>query len=269
MKLRHLLVGLLVLGMLLAGLALVCSGLATGPPEATPTPPGTVRVEAHEARRLAASEAGVPPLAIPEGFDPGRYVRTQPVAEPVAEPVDGPGTGPSTAPGVSSVADAGPPRAGEAVAWVDRVQIPSIYVDALLEEHGLTPGNAMSLPENLSRVGRLSTTRSLHAAAGSTLLAGHVTWNGENAALYYLGAVRPGASVRTWDGAGRRIDWAVTSVELFGKQALPDEIFAGDGPRRLVLVTCGGPLVRRADGTWSYEQNIVVTAVPMDPVTTG
>lgn len=143
-------------------------------------------------------------------------------------------------------------------------QIPMIQVDAMIEEQGVIAQNTMSLPDDLSRVGRLDTTQSLSADEGVTLLAGHVTWRGSHGALYFLGAVRPGATIDTWDADGARTTWAVTSVELFNKQALPDQIFATDGPRRLVLVTCGGPILQLPDGRWTHEDNIVVTAVPVD-----
>jgi len=40
---------------------------------------------------------------------------------------------------------------------------------------------------------------------------------------------------------------------------LPADIFAQDGPARLVLISCGGPFDRTAG---SYLDNIVVFAVP-------
>ena len=46
-----------------------------------------------------------------------------------------------------------------------------------------------------------------------------------------------------------------------GKADLPlDEVFQRSGPPRLVLITCGGPFDRT---TGSYQENIVVTAVPV------
>lgn len=235
--LRPVVVGVVLLGMVLAGALLLREGLRTGPPESTPTPEVALRMDVEEARRLAVSGVDVPPLAVPEGADLGPHVRVRPVAVP--------GVGSSR--------------------WADRLQVPSLYVDAPLEGHGVTPQGAMSLPQDLSRVGWLETTQPLGAAHGVTLLAGHVTWNGDAAALYYLGEARPGAAVRTWDARGRREDWVVTAVEVLDKEALPAHLFTPDGPRRLVLVTCGGELHQLPDRTWTYESNIVVTAVPVTP----
>jgi hypothetical protein len=237
-KLRSVIVGVAVLGLLLAGAMLLREGLRAGPPQATPTPGTAVHMDVEEARRIAASGRDVRPLAVPDGTDLGPYVRLRPVPEP-------PGEGASP--------------------WRDRLQVPSLYIDAPLEDHGVTAQGAMSLPQHLSRVGRLATTQPLGTTHGATLLAGHVTWNGDAAALYYLGEARPGAAVRTWDGDGRREDWVVTAVEVLDKQALPPHLFTKDGPRRLVLVTCGGELAQLPDGSWTYESNIVVTAVPVTP----
>ncbi|GAA1147272.1 class F sortase [Ornithinicoccus hortensis] len=240
MKVRSVLVGLVVLALLAAGGLLVWRGLAEQPPEATPTPSEEFTITAEQARELALGAAADGDLfRIPEGEDFGPYVRTEPVPTP--------------------------PDGGTASAdWSGRLQIPSIMVDAPIIDEGVTPQNTMSLPDDLSLVGRLETTAPLEAAEGVTLLAGHVTWRGDHGALYFLGEVGPGARVDTWDEQGERTTWAVSSVELFDKQALPDRLFTPDGERRLVLVTCGGPIIQLGGGDWTHESNIVVTAVPVD-----
>ena len=58
--------------------------------------------------------------------------------------------------------------------------------------------------------------------------------------------------------------WHVTSVREVVKSALPQDIFTKSGPRRLVVVTCGGALepIPGSHGEFSYDDNIIVTAVP-------
>jgi hypothetical protein len=52
----------------------------------------------------------------------------------------------------------------------------------------------------------------------------------------------------------------VTSLQVLAKRALPAAAFNTDGPRQLVLITCGGLLDAR-DG--SYLDNMAVTALPI------
>ncbi|WP_170236221.1 class F sortase [Marihabitans asiaticum] len=143
-----------------------------------------------------------------------------------------------------------------------RLFVPSIRVSAPIEPHDVTAQNAMSLPTDLRKVGWLETTASLRSGKGTTLLAGHVTLGRHAGALYLLGQVGPGAEVVTTDESGSPSRWVVTSRRSYHKAALPESLFEAEGPRRLVLVTCGGELIRSADGHATYEDNVVVTADP-------
>lgn len=225
----------LALVLALAGGALIWAGLRERPPEQTPQPSREYSLTPEEA---VASAAAAPTtevtLALPEEVTPeelGPFVRTEPVP---AEPPAG---------------------------FASHLQVPSIYVDAGVVNHGVTEDNVMTLPSDLSKVGLLDTVQPLSAEQGSTVLAGHVTYHGQRGALYYLGEVPPGSRIQTWDDAGQRQDWVVSGVRLHRQGELPDEIFATDGERRLHLVTCGGEIVETSRG-WLYSDNIVVTAVP-------
>ena len=55
----------------------------------------------------------------------------------------------------------------------------------------------------------------------------------------------------------------VVAAAAFHKADLPAAVFAGNsGPRRLVVVTCGGPIHHRPGRGWTYDDNVVSTAVP-------
>ena len=61
------------------------------------------------------------------------------------------------------------------------------------------------------------------------------------------------------DGTATR--YAVATVDLLAKTGVPwASIFDHDGPRRLVLVTCGGEF---DTATHHYRSNLVVTATPL------
>ncbi|MCK0113327.1 class F sortase [Ornithinimicrobium sp. F0845] len=247
------------LALFAAGGVLVYRGLQEEPPAPTPTPDQEFSIsleEALETDRATADE----PIVIPEGIDLGPYVNTEPVTVPPAPDAgdgrpggdagdgSGPGSGQGTAPELDPA---------------NHLYIPSIYVSAPVVPQGVTSSNEMSLPTDLRQVGLLDTTSPLGADEGSTLVAGHVTQQGNHGALYFLGRLRPGASVTTVDAEGAHTTWAVTSVRNYRKTSLPPEIFADTGTRMLTLVTCGGPIIRTSDGRWTHTDNIVVIARPV------
>ncbi|MGH9272775.1 MAG: class F sortase, partial [Ilumatobacteraceae bacterium] len=96
---------------------------------------------------------------------------------------------------------------------------------------------------------------------GSTVLAGHVSWNRVDGPFRDLPTLEPGASVRLDLADGSTREYQVVERTQYPKLALPAErIWATAGPETLVLITCGGdfnPEIRR------YRDNIVVYAVPI------
>ena len=218
------------------GGVMVYAALRGTPPEATPVPDQEFSLSRDDALAVDP-EVADRPVALPTGQDLGPYVNTLPVSVPGDDAVSG---------------------------SANHLYIPSLYVSAPVVPQGVTSSNEMSLPDNLHHVGLLDTTSPLDGDTGSTLVAGHVTAAGHPGALYLLGRVQPGASVSTLDAAGERTDWVVTSVRNYRKTSLPPEIFVDTGPRLLTLVTCGGEIIRTPDGRWTHEDNIVVTATPVD-----
>ncbi len=96
---------------------------------------------------------------------------------------------------------------------------------------------------------------------GATVLAAHVSWNGEIGLFHRLGDLDPGARVDVTLEDGSRRTYEVVERTLYDKDGLPRErIWRNTGEETLVLITCGGsfnPEIRR------YRQNIVVYAVPV------
>ncbi|WP_100351215.1 class F sortase [Luteimicrobium subarcticum] len=97
--------------------------------------------------------------------------------------------------------------------------------------------------------------------AGSAVLASHVDTLQGIGQFARLQDVRRGARVDVRDASGATAHYAVRSVLLVAKSRLPlDQIFDETGPRRLVLMTCGG--------TWDastghYRDNVVLVATPV------
>ncbi|WP_245599722.1 class F sortase [Nakamurella lactea] len=233
---------------------LMLSGLQSTPPADAPVPSRTFT-------------STVPP----EKLLPGDTI--PPATGDVVAPVGGdvPSTGPADdRAGTPRIVAGGPDRPPRhAGPWTfdgpDRLFIRSLDVEAPIEDVGAEHG-AMVIPDVISRVGRWNGGAALTGTAGTVLIAGHVNIAGQGlGALYRLSEIQPGAVVVTTGDTGRRSSWRVTSLESVNKRALPDDIFDGAGPRRLVLVTCGGKLLH-IDGPHggynTYENNIVVRAVP-------
>ena len=99
---------------------------------------------------------------------------------------------------------------------------------------------------------------------GTTLLVGHVDYAGQgNGTLYDLYQVQPGAIVYASDASGHVTRWRVTSLIVVLKSELPSWVFAGQtGPRKLVIVTCGGPVDYVQGYGYSYRDNVIAVAVP-------
>jgi hypothetical protein len=97
--------------------------------------------------------------------------------------------------------------------------------------------------------------------AGATVLAAHVTWNGNVGPFFNLGDVEPGDRVEVGLEDGTLRTYEVVERTMYDKDSLPRErIWRTTGDESLVLITCGGsfnPDINR------YRQNIVVYAVPV------
>ena len=215
---------------------------------------------------VAVSSPGtVPPLAAaPTETVPAVIASEQEPAPPAS------GSPPPTAPPVPTVPLS--PLAellgerGSAVppAQTPRAQPISIVIDDLqlsnpVRTVGLRDDGALEVPD-ATEVGWYR-----YGAApgqpGATVLAAHVSWNGDLGPFYELGDLRPGATVKVELDDGTERVYEVIERTMYDKDSLPRErIWRTTGDETLVLITCGGsfnPEIRR------YRQNIVVYAVPI------
>jgi hypothetical protein len=179
------------------------------------------------------------------------YLRSRPRAAPLPDEEF------SVAP--EQVADPAPVPA-TAGAGEDRLVIPSLGVVAPLDLAGVRDGR-LELPEDVDRTVLWRGSAPIRARGGSVLVAGHLDdAEQEHGALYELSAVRPGAAIEV---VLRHTvtTWKVIGLSSTPKATLPTELWRRrHGPRRLYVVTCGGPIV-----SGHYADNVVVTAVPVTP----
>lgn len=137
--------------------------------------------------------------------------------------------------------------------------IDDIFVDDPVRPVGLEPDGELEIPD-ATEIGWYR-----YGAApgypGATVLAAHVTWNGEYGPFLNLGDLDPGDRVQVELEDGSERIYAVIERTMYDKDELPRErIWRTTGDETLVLITCGGdfnPDINR------YRQNIVVYAVPV------
>ena len=139
---------------------------------------------------------------------------------------------------------------------LNRLLIPSLDVYAEVTEEWREDG-WMTLPP-AKKVGRYGAGATVDSDMGTLLLAGHVSSYGTDGALKWLANIKPGARFYVTDAFGNRADFVADRLDTFVKSALPSDVFDATGPRRAVLVTCGGPLVKRADGHRGYRDNVAL-----------
>jgi hypothetical protein len=97
-------------------------------------------------------------------------------------------------------------------------------------------------------------------ADGSSVLAAHVAYDGEDGVFRHLADLDAGATVAVAfaDGTTRR--FRVTDVARYPKSELPASLWSRRGPPALALVTCGGEFDAAAG---RYEDNVVAHALPV------
>ena len=101
------------------------------------------------------------------------------------------------------------------------------------------------------------------ATAGATVFAGHVNWAGVVGPFAELWHDGIGGNISVADGTGKTWLFRVNQVITVYKDQLPAQaptLFGAGGPRRIVVVTCGGEWVGGQEG---YNENRVLVAVPV------
>ncbi len=142
-----------------------------------------------------------------------------------------------------------------------RVQIGSAGIDMEVVPVGVEPGGFMELPPNPAIAGWYRFGPDPWSADGNTVISAHI-----DAPDYPIGpfaelrSLPADAEVAVTGADGSTAAYGVVSVTYYPKQELPTEaIFAREGTRTLVLITCGGAF---DSSTGRYADNVVVVAEP-------
>lgn len=131
--------------------------------------------------------------------------------------------------------------------------IPSLRIKAPVINVTLT-GNDLPVPPDEHLVGRTTTAAPLCAAQGTTLMAGHVSSYGTKGALYPLAATQPGTELVIACPDGHQVTYVAEAAPVtVHKGEVDPSLNTVDGPARVALITCGGPVM--ANG--HYRDNVV------------
>lgn len=139
-----------------------------------------------------------------------------------------------------------------------RLQVPSIGIDAKVQQVGKKDDGSMGTPTNFDDVGWYM-LGSRPGEAGSAVFDGHVN-NARTAAGVFqnLSKIKLGDYITVSDESGRTVVYKVRQTDLYDTDNAPlASIFATTGPSQIVLITC--------DGDWNttartYNKRFVVIA---------
>ncbi|MEU4142321.1 class F sortase [Streptomyces parvulus] len=189
----------------------------------------------------------------------GDESRTAPPAPSVTAPA---GPGSPTATATSPTGGGHHPEHGRTATAMDRstptkVMIPSIGVSSELEDLGLDRGGVMETPRDPDLAGWY-TPGPAPGQQGPSVIAGHVTWNGDRSVFYRLADLAPGDTVAVDREDGRTATFSVDRVEQYPKDEFPTvDVYRNLDHAGLRLITCAGDY-SAADRR--YADNIVVYA---------
>lgn len=137
-----------------------------------------------------------------------------------------------------------------------RITIPTLSVDASIENVGMDPSGRMGVPSDADIVGWW-----MHGVrpgeAGSAVVAGHLdTPQGSPGVFYAISQLEPGDVVEITDSLGVARQFTVYKTEMHTDADFPlQDVFLNSDGRLLNLITCAGTFDAEAQ---NYDQRFVV-----------
>ena len=182
----------------------------------------------------------------------------EPEAAPTAQPFEVSPEDALQAARAALAAEAAQPSRSEASLGADRLVIPALDVDAPLVLDRVLAGQ-LQIPSDPGQLTLYEDGGQPCGTQGTVLVAGHVSSYGTPGALHDLARIQPGQVARVPCHDGTVTTWAAVRAEESIKSALPQDVFDSSGEHRLVVVTCGGPVMPNGH----YRDNVIVYFVPV------
>ena len=129
----------------------------------------------------------------------------------------------------------------EAVSLPVRLKIPSINIDAVVEQVGLTQGGAMDVPQKPNDAAWFS-PGPRPGEIGSAVIDGHSGYKDNKPAVFdSLNKLKKGDKIYVEDGAGATATFVVRDLRNYDPKADAESVFnSNDGASHLNLITCSG-----------------------------
>ncbi len=236
-------------------------GTEAAPAAGTPddTLPSAIIPAFPSSTEAPAAPTNAPPVAIVPTFAPPTPMQA-PSVQPTSAATPAPPTQvPPPQPG-SAVAVSVPPvitgAAPRNVGLPVRVIIPSIGVDATIEQVGVATDGAMATPEDPWNTGWYA-PGIRPGQVGNAAIAGHVDYHGIGPVVFWdLNKLSTGAEVFVVTDAGQTLRFTVRGSEYYTPENAPlQDIFGAATTLNLNLITCGGTF---DPTTRHYDQRLVV-----------
>jgi len=134
------------------------------------------------------------------------------------------------------------------------LKIPSIGVNAVIEDVGLTGDGAMAVPDNGVDVGLFSL--GTHPGnTGSAVIGGHNRWDSKAAVFGRLDQLKEGDIVLVVDPKGIETSFVVRDIRTFDAMDTDTGIFSSESGAHLNLITCSGEW---NSATQDYTKRLVI-----------
>jgi LPXTG-site transpeptidase (sortase) family protein len=139
-----------------------------------------------------------------------------------------------------------------------RLLIPSIGVDASVEQVALKNDGSMDTPKKFGNVGWYM-LGAKPGAPGNAVIDGHVNNALTMAGVFqHLSQIAIGDKITVLNASGTPVSFVVSSIQQYPVDTAPAQsIFATSGPSQLVLITCDGVWVPQEH---SFDKRLVVFA---------
>ncbi|MCM2675404.1 class F sortase [Alkalicoccobacillus plakortidis] len=135
------------------------------------------------------------------------------------------------------------------------IRIPSLGVEANIEDVGVLDNGQMGVPEDVDGVGWFEPGTN-PGAIGNSVMAGHVDSRTGPAVFFELEDLVEGDEIIVMDDEGKELTFEVKSKESYDRNDAPiNDIFGATDTRSLNLITCSGTFNREV-GT--HDERLVV-----------
>lgn len=142
-----------------------------------------------------------------------------------------------------------------------RLVIPTLHVDASVQQAGVVAGGRMAAPTNFTDVAWYK-YGTVPGMTGSAVIDGHLDNGlGLSGVFKNLSTLAPGDDVQVITESGKTLTFSVVKVATYPYDSLPASIFTADDAARLNLITCTGGWIYSNTEGMTYDHRLVVYTV--------